>query len=62
MSGQFDFTSEIRFRSGAERNIEQQIVDTTLCHCGSNVISDGLQKLEYIIKWIRWFVKNRYLK
>jgi len=31
---QFNFTNETRFRSGGERNVEQQKMNTTLCHNG----------------------------
>jgi hypothetical protein len=47
-----DFTSETRFRSGAERNIEQQMINTTLCYFGSNPISDGF-KMGIYLKRIR---------
>ncbi len=40
---QLDFTNETRFRSGAERSIEQQMINTTLCYCRSNPISDGFK-------------------
>ena len=29
-----DFINETRFKSGAERNVEQQKINTTLCHYG----------------------------
>jgi hypothetical protein len=37
----FDFTYETRFRSGAERNVKLQKMNTTLRYEGSNSISVG---------------------
>jgi hypothetical protein len=38
-----DFTKETRFRPGAERNIEQQIINTTSCHYGQILFQTELK-------------------
>ena len=44
-----DFTNERRFRSGAERNVKQQMINTTLCHYGQTLFQMG-SGWEYTLK------------
>jgi hypothetical protein len=53
-----DFTNETRFRSDAERNIEHQMINTTLCYCGSNPISDEFKMRIYQKRLDRLWIES----